>query len=637
MDGTILPKTGVKVPSAGACEVTSFQILQRSYRRHRVVPMRTLHELWRHLGHACAAILTQGKGLRLPGFLELTLDSKGKPAYLLESDPNKTLQVFGSGHSVKWKAAHRFLIDNETPIVATLPYASVTKALNAGKKRRVTRKQCEKACIAVFSELIRAARGPCRSLFLTLASVGEIVYTSSENGEGLGAQGFIAVRYRKDFVTGLINADAAKCIKNPVHRATVAARFEAPEISIREYLVPSLPVQKKLLPAPGTPYTDLHMHSGNNSQPCTNFQCLVDDAKRVMTRIRDTLTGRHGVLALHLLYKALQVIDDDELDVDEIRWGFRDHGVELSQNESLNLVKNFDRDGGGTLSIDEFMDGLCGGPLSKKRTDIIRRLFAKLQALTESNDGESLPIEKLRPQFNPWADPRVKTGDPQWPAPEFSRFFFGLLDDTHDGIVDYSEFLKLHRHLSPAVPSDDAFKATCLAYWNFAEPHEPESEDDLLAPGPLTRQEQREVEIRDATDVYLDRILDAKKVAHNLKKNFLDRKAARQGHHPSPPPPHVVRLPIYDEDNDTSSEASLLLPRPPPAQQQRHYPAAASSETSSVMSPSLLRDLEPPRPPPRDDAPPLRVYTAAGKTSFNDPYQKRSRHRRDSASSIIFG
>lgn len=57
---------------------------------------------------------------------------------------------------------------------------------------------------------------------------------------------------------------------------------------------------------------------------------------------------------------------DGKLDVDDFRWGFIDFGIQMSKEESEEVLKAFDRDGNGQVDFNEFLVTLKGD-LNAKR------------------------------------------------------------------------------------------------------------------------------------------------------------------------------------------------------------------------------------------------------------------------------
>ncbi|KAJ1456801.1 hypothetical protein M885DRAFT_154356 [Pelagophyceae sp. CCMP2097] len=203
----------VSLPRIDDVEVPSNLLLRRAYDRtlHETVCMADVEVLWRVFGKCVAATLLQGKGCKLPGLLELTFDVDGRLMYELETDANVANKVFGSGFSVKWQAAHRYLANRDVPILSALPLETAARIAESratkrckerrGPAQRLNRKKCELLCTHILGELIRTARGSATSAALSICDVGEIVYVAAAGAgrDGVGARGWLAVRFCTDF------------------------------------------------------------------------------------------------------------------------------------------------------------------------------------------------------------------------------------------------------------------------------------------------------------------------------------------------------------------------------------------------------------------------------------------------------
>jgi len=264
------PGARVTLPPIDEVEVPSIILIERAYQRslHDVICRKDMFRIWQKVGAACAATMLQGKGVRFPGIADLTFDVKGLPMYSLERDMNVLLKQFGSGHGVRWESAHKFFPCREASLLATLPLESVAKSLNArrakkDKARRAAgvveppnkhKRTFDRAVVGmvvhrIFSEMIRAARMSTISLALTLDDVGEFVYYSGPSGDGLGARGYLGVRFRLDFLAALRRTRAREMIEHPRTRRAASDRDGMPYV--REFLDPSVVEPKKLLAAPG--------------------------------------------------------------------------------------------------------------------------------------------------------------------------------------------------------------------------------------------------------------------------------------------------------------------------------------------------------------------------------------------------
>ena len=318
---------------------------------------------------------------------------------------------------------------------------------------------------AVLSELIHACRGAATSVALTLDRVGEIVYTAHDGEEGLGGRGFLAVRFRRDFVELLKAQHAARVIREPIQRWSEARRHD--KVTVREFLDPTIVIPGRLLEAPG--------FGGAG-----HTKLISAEAEATLDRIRTTLVARNGGFALHRFVKQLSTIDDSggeydaalgkyvvSLDADELRWGLREFGVEVQLDDCLAVVAMFDADGGGTLSDGELMAGLRGQAMSALRTARVEKKWAQLcRECGFPGVDEVIPVPKLKKRFNPHGDPRVKAGNADWPPRDVTNDFFAVLDDAGDGSVGWDEFFELYENVSAAFADDAKFMETLDDYWH---------------------------------------------------------------------------------------------------------------------------------------------------------------------------
>ena len=346
---------------------------------------------------------------------------------------------------------------------------------------------------SIMAEFIKACRGPSKAVVLTLERVGEFVYTSPEEEvphgttlpeedsrtvvvrheggkvttavkkEGLGGRGFLAVRFRRDFIQLLRQQHAATVIRRPIQRWSEARRHD--KVTVREFLDPTVIIPGKLLEAPG--------FEGTQGTRVT------EEAKATLKKIRETLVKRqNSPYALHYFVKQLSTIDDDgawdpvenkyevSLDADELRWGLREFGVEVELEECLAVVAMFDADGGGTLSAKELMCGLRDKEMSSLRKARVEKKWAQLRRETATDEDEDIPVAKLKKRFNPHGDERVRAGNAEWPPRDVMNAFFAVLDDEGDGFVGWTEFFELYENCSAAVSEDDKFFGCIDDYWH---------------------------------------------------------------------------------------------------------------------------------------------------------------------------
>ena len=70
--------------------------------------------------------------------------------------------------------------------------------------------------------------------------------------------------------------------------------------------------------------------------------------------------GNHAIRGLGRVFRNMDDNGNHKLDLNDFRFGMQDYGISLSKEESLALMKRFDRDGDGMVNYDEFLRFLRG-------------------------------------------------------------------------------------------------------------------------------------------------------------------------------------------------------------------------------------------------------------------------------------
>jgi Ca2+-binding EF-hand superfamily protein len=84
-----------------------------------------------------------------------------------------------------------------------------------------------------------------------------------------------------------------------------------------------------------------------------------------------------GIRGISRIFKAMDDNGNHQLDVDDFRWGLFDYGIQMTKEESQEVLKAFDRDGNGTVDFNEFLVALKGD-LNDFRKGFIRQAYDKL-------------------------------------------------------------------------------------------------------------------------------------------------------------------------------------------------------------------------------------------------------------------
>ena len=107
------------------------------------------------------------------------------------------------------------------------------------------------------------------------------------------------------------------------------------------------------------------------------------NSRSVVERVKALIIARGGANGIRTLTAILRRMDKDgsfSLDRGEINQGMLVYGVELDDTEGGDLdkiMKYFDRDGSGKVSVEEFMRGVRG-TMHKRRIKLVKQAFSLL-------------------------------------------------------------------------------------------------------------------------------------------------------------------------------------------------------------------------------------------------------------------
>ena len=114
------------------------------------------------------------------------------------------------------------------------------------------------------------------------------------------------------------------------------------------------------------------------------------DIGSILKDIRSKIYERSnfGIRALQRIFRAMDAKGDHRLDPDDFRWGLMDYGLQISKEESVEIMNYFDKNNNGSVDFEEFLSYLKVSILSTTNSNAVRRLHERQE--------ESLREEGLR-------------------------------------------------------------------------------------------------------------------------------------------------------------------------------------------------------------------------------------------------
>jgi len=173
------------------------------------------------------------------------------------------------------------------------------------------------------------------------------------------------------------------------------------------------------------------------------------------------------VLTLARQFKIMDENGNKTLDFGEFSKGIQNSGLDIPNEVLQELFNEFDYDGSGFISYEEFMVKLLGN-LNPRREAVVRAAFNKLD-LDKSGVVE---LNEVKSFYNTKNNPQVLNGEIN-EEQLYAHFIetFGNHHNFYSGIRDkrvtWNEFLDYYRFMSFNIPDDDLFEAILVAAWKL--------------------------------------------------------------------------------------------------------------------------------------------------------------------------
>jgi Ca2+-binding EF-hand superfamily protein len=183
----------------------------------------------------------------------------------------------------------------------------------------------------------------------------------------------------------------------------------------------------------------------------------------ILTKIKSLIRerGNTGIRALGRLFRIIDDRGNGLLDREEFRYGLQDFGIALTDEEFGLVMDQFDRNGDGVISFDEFLVTIADPP-NDYRKSLINAAFDKLD---NTKDGQ-VTIEDVQNRYDAKGHPDVVSG--RKTEKEVLEGFMSLWDTQNkDGVVTRSEFTQYYSEISAGIEDDDYFANMIGAAWGL--------------------------------------------------------------------------------------------------------------------------------------------------------------------------
>lgn len=173
-----------------------------------------------------------------------------------------------------------------------------------------------------------------------------------------------------------------------------------------------------------------------------------------------------GAAALVNLETAFRKMDSDRNDVlslNEFKAGIASYNIDICDEDLRSLFHSLDKNGDGSLSIDEFID-MLRPPVPNARRVYIRNAFIKLDRFNARSVAIDDLVDGFNPNFHVDAVRGIKT--PREVVTEMVNSFDVI---KTEGVVSFARFYAYFASLSVFVESDDEFIDMMKNCWNICD------------------------------------------------------------------------------------------------------------------------------------------------------------------------
>merc|ERR1711998_444791 len=176
-------------------------------------------------------------------------------------------------------------------------------------------------------------------------------------------------------------------------------------------------------------------------------------------------SGGGGILGLSRNFKIIDRDGSGTLTIDEFKLAMKKFQVGFSDEESETLFNFYDSkgEGDGKLDFDEFLKGLRG-QMNDMRRELCEQAFAAMDA---DGSGE-LDLPDVVSKYNTSKHEKVISGEwtHEQACEEFLMAFEGE-DGNRDGKVTMQEFMDYNSAFSSNIDEDDAFGMMMASNWGI--------------------------------------------------------------------------------------------------------------------------------------------------------------------------
>jgi len=225
-------------------------------------------------------------------------------------------------------------------------------------------------------------------------------------------------------------------------------------------------LQATKVTTPQTPPNFWSVEMGPVGGPAFRPPAALPTPEQALDKVRRRIIERAGGSGFRAVVRSLRLMDDDgsrSLSRAEFKDGMATYGVALSTADVDHVFSQFDRNGGGSITITEFLRTLRG-PMNPRRLKLVKDAFALID-----HDGSGVvTFDELKTAFGKGLPqhPAIKAGTKT--EQQVLKEFVADWDKSGDGKVTQDEFTEYYSDLSANIDDDDYFELMIRNAWHMS-------------------------------------------------------------------------------------------------------------------------------------------------------------------------
>ena len=448
-------------------DLSTQQFCEQVASSFKTVSLETVIRVWHAIGPIVCDQMQGGKGVRLDGLGIFSFTIKGDPVFNI-------MPEFSSRYKVKQVGS--------TPGLGSCP----TPRINISqlcKFAKVERAACDKIYSTFISAIGKGVQTG-RQALVSINKVAELNFAKNQ----------LKIKFLPNFLRGLgkevpeprspvklprardrnpMTGDGMSDIDEPVQRQRERNPLFGEDESIDSRRPRTtggrLSSARSTCSAGGGGLTAANLRK-ISERPASGSDPRAIAAKAlgpqgIIEKVREKIVARGGSTGIRGIAKLLSIMDDNgdkRLSRDELKYGLRDYGIDLTPTELEQVFNVMDRDKNGFVDVTEFLVAIKGD-MNSRRKGIIKQAF---NALDKDNSGE-ISVEELCEAYDFSHAPEVLAGARS--VDQAARDFMKQWDrHDSDGTVTLAEFEDYYKDISASIDDDDYFELMIRNAWRIA-------------------------------------------------------------------------------------------------------------------------------------------------------------------------